>query len=143
MDVFPSFGAGLDRKVLEYKLARRISDIKRKNADKIEAYRILAMHSELHKVADIPLIYAEVRQHYLQQMYDKMPERSLKGVHKDKSGEETRIYESHTSEKLSILREMRKEEKNPVLPLQATLDYLMDGLSALDQDESPRELCVD
>ena len=130
-EVFPDFGAGLDKNTLEYKLARRISDIKRKNALEIEAYREFALHSELHQVAYIPIIYAEVRQHYLQRMFDETPDRSLKGVSKDENGKETRIYKSHTLEKLLILRKIRKEQKSSVLPLRETLEHLMDGLSVV------------
>ena len=122
-DVFPDFGTELDKKTLEHKLARRISDIKRKNVPEIEAYRELAKHSDLHQVACIPIAYTEVRQQELQNMYDALPDESLKSVQRDKSGKEYRVYESNAPSRLAILKSLRKEQ-NSGLSLEATLEHL-------------------
>lgn len=88
--VFPEFGSELDTDVLAYKLARRISDIKRKNADDIEAYRDTAKTSLAHQIAHIPLTYIQVRQRHLQELYDTS---------------------ENTKDRLAILKAIRKGDK--------------------------------
>ena len=113
-DVFPDFGAGLDRDVLEYKLARRVSDIKRKNSDEIEKYREVANRSVVHTIAHIPIAYREVRLRYLQKIYADV---DFQEVH----GENT-VLQSSISTRLAILQEMGKHNKP--LYLTETLDFL-------------------
>ena len=115
-DVFPQCGAGRDQRVLDYKVARRISDIKRKSSDEIEAYREVSKHSEIYKIAHLPMIYAEVREHYFQRLFDALPA-------------------DEVSLRLKILRYVRNV-KDRKFPLQETLEHVRDGLSVFRSGEA-------
>ena len=58
---FPDFGRAVDPDTRNHILAKRISDIKRKNRDEIESCRLNSPNSVTH----IPKVHPEVRLRYL------------------------------------------------------------------------------
>lgn len=102
--VFPDFGAELDKKTLANKLSRRISDIKRKNADEIQAYSCVFGKYTLFCIpADIPLMYTEVRQRVFQEL----------------------LEDPEYSRKSSIIKEIKRDQKDPMWSLTDTMERLI------------------
>ena len=107
--MFPRFGQGLVPDELRYKLARRISDIKRKNVDDIAMCRQKANDCVEYACKAIPISHRSVRLRYLQEIWDDTPMKSLVRVSKDSDGKKIEVYKSNVRLLLSILKELRKE----------------------------------
>ena len=112
---FPDFGRAVDPDTRNHILAKRISDIKRKNRDEIESCRLNSPNSVTH----IPIVYPEVRLRYLKRIWDETPEKSLVRIDVDADGNNCEIYRTLVDERLAILKgallEMRElgiEEKD-------------------------------
>ena len=112
---FPDFGRAVDPDTRNHILAKRISDIKRKNRDEIEACCLNFPDSVTH----IPIVYPEVRLRYLKRIWDETPEKSLVRIDVDADGNNCEIYRTLVDERLAILKgallEMRElgiEEKD-------------------------------
>lgn len=107
--MFPGFGIWLAPKVLRYRLARRISDIKRKNVEEIEACRQRAKEDVQYALKANPMAHLAVRLYKLQEMWDETPFRELVRIQKDPDGKEYPIYKYNMRERLKILKAFEKE----------------------------------
>lgn len=107
--MFPDFGFGLAPKVLRYKLARRISDIKRKNADDIEICRQKAKVSVQYTLQANPMAHLPVRLRAQQQLWDKTPFKELVRINKGSDGKEYPVYEYNVRERIKILKAFERE----------------------------------
>ena len=102
--LFPEVGFWLAPKALKYKLARRISDIKRKNTDDIAVCRQKAKASTKYALQANPMAHAVVRLRKLQQMYDATPLRELVRMEKDLDGSEFPVYKNNAMELMKIAK---------------------------------------
>ena len=102
---FPDFGRAVDPDTRNHILAKRISDIKRKNRDEIESCRLNSPNSVTH----IPKGHPVVRLRYLQRLLFQTPNMSLARIGVDADGNSYEVYRSHVGERLKILKMARLE----------------------------------
>ena len=102
---FPDFGRAVDPDTRNHILAKRISDIKRKNRDEIESCRLNSPNSVTHN----PKVHREVRLRYLKRLWDETPNMSLDRIGVDADGNSYEVYRSHVGERLKILKMARLE----------------------------------
>ena len=102
---FPDFGRAVDPDTRNHILAKRISDIKRKNRDEIESCRLNSPNSVTH----IPKVHPVVRLRYLQRLLFQTPNMSLDRIGVDADGNSYEVYRSHVGERLKILKMARLE----------------------------------
>ena len=113
--LFPEVGFWLDPKTLKYKLARRISDIKRKNTDEIAVCRQKAKDSTQYALQANPMSHAAVRLRKLHEMYYKTPFKEIVGMGEDLEGNEFPVYKYNAMEIMKILKAILKEAEGAVL----------------------------
>ena len=104
-EMFPDFGRAVDPDTRNHILAKRISDIKRKNRDEIESCRLNSPNSGTH----IPMEHPVVRLRYLQRLLFQTPNMSLARIGVDADGNSYEVYRSHVGERLAILKGARLE----------------------------------
>ena len=102
---FPDFGRAVDPDTRNHILAKRISDIKRKNADEVESNRLKASNPVTHN----PLAHREVRLRYLKRIWDETPNKSLARIGVDADGNSYEVYRTYEAERQKIIKMARLE----------------------------------
>ena len=90
------------------RLYERFKKIKQKHADEILARREKDPDAWWH----LPLTHRHVRIRELQKMLEELPTRELVRVVTDRNGKAEKIYRSHVSMKMRILKQIRQEAEN-------------------------------
>ena len=143
--ICPEFGDWLPPKDLKYKLARRISDIKRKKTDQIEVCRQKAERSESYRMLIHPMSHVEVRIRKLEEMYFNLPSREKVGEFVTSDGERIPRYKYNIKEKVKILLEIQREIRSHPFIYEVTdedgnkTEYTREQFYALLRGEEPTE----